>query len=310
MRRASDAGASADAEDAVAEIGGVAGGSDAESLRAVAVRVIDRLCTRLNNAGAHVEIRHATGLSLDAAGAAVIWSDEGLDVALAAATGDVFDLPMEIKGRHECEGCHAHDGSVSIELRPTGMSSVEDIVDMIAALHGAGVGANIVKVAGAAVMAKTPALSAIVDPMDDSGAGDQPTRQHGEHVHRVLHLVAMLGVEMRLSSVTTLDQCEDAGLLEELEVAGPVDGDATKKAVLETGNKRAVIVDLLRSAGVVVSDAKIRLIEGLLANMMDDPTEMLGLASVESSGDGQCVASDGTDVQGVQLTPAQRNERL
>jgi len=212
-----------------------------------------------------------------------MFDDKVFDVAVAAATGDVLDLGMEVKGRHEREGWCAHDGSVSIGLRVTQMSSVEDLVEMIVGLHGPAVGAGIVNKAGAAVTAKMPALSAIVEANNDSGdAGEQPSRQHGEHVHRVLHVVATLGVEMRLSSVTTLEQSQDAGPVEELEAAGPADGDAIRKAVLDPGNKRAVVEDLLRSADIAVTDRKIRLIEGLLANLLDDPRHILDLATLSS----------------------------
>ena len=299
-------------------------GTDAELAAVVAARVVDRLRMRLDNAGADGGVRYATGLSLSADGAPVIFTDAMLDVAVAAATADDLDVGMEIKGRHDCEGAHAHADGITIGLRLTQMSPVEDLVKMIGRLHGLAADADIVTMAGVAVTATMPALSALVEAGNDSSDdGEQLLRQHGEYVHRAVHMVAVIGVELRLSSVTTLEQLLTAGPVEALEATGLVDCDAIKKAVMDPGNKRAVVEDLLRSAGITVTDEKTLLIEGLLANMLNDPTRTLDLASPKASGQEQSAASTTTDagqeqsaastttdVQKGGLTTAQKHDRL
>jgi hypothetical protein len=191
------------------------------------------------------------------------------------------------------------------------MSPVEVLVKMIGGLHGLAPDVDIASMAGAAVTATMPALLALVEAGNDSSDdGEQPLRQHGECVHRVLHMVAVIGVEMRLSSVTNLEQLVVAGPVEALEGTGSVDGDDIRKAVLDPGNKRAVVEDLLRSAGVTVTDEKTLLIEGLLANMLNDPSKILDLASPKASGQEQSAASTTTDVQKGGLTTAQKHDRL
>jgi hypothetical protein len=113
-----------------------------------------------------------------------------------------------------------------------------------------------------------------------------------------------------LSSVATLEQLLTAGPVEALEATGLVDGDAIKKAVMDPGNKRAVVEDLLRSAGVTATDENTLLIEGLLANMLNDPMTTLDLTSPEASGQEQRAASTTTDVQKGGLTTAQKHDRL
>ena len=286
-------------------------GSETERSAVVAARVVDRLRIRLENAGAYGGVRHATGLSLSADGAPMIFTDAMLDAAVAAATADGVDFGMEIKGRYDCEGSYAHTGGVTIGLRLTQMSPVEDLVKMFERLYGLSADVDIVSMAGAAVTATMPALSALVEAGNDSSDdGEQPLRQHGEYVHRALHVVVIIGVELRLSSVTTLEQLMTAEPVEALEAAGPVDGDAIRKAVMDPGNKRAVVEDLLRSADVTATDENILLIEGLLANMLNDPTKILDLASPKASGQEQSAASTTIDVQKGGLTTAQQHDRL
>jgi len=248
------------------------------------------MLARLTQRGDDVLVRHATGLVLDvdASTLKMPFSTELVKEAAAGAHGELFDRESAVNGRHDCEGWYVNSGDSIIDLRTTNMSSEDAIVAMIKETFG-DVPDELFQIVGAALVEEMPSLASIVHQGDDAcAAEDRPDLTHDEHVKRALHVLAMLGLEMRMSGQPTLQQYAAAGAFGSSAITAVNEITAVKDVVAEDSNERAVVTDYLRSFGVEATAVNVDKIRGLMVKIVTDPAAILdGL--VGSSGIGEDV---------------------
>jgi hypothetical protein len=155
------------------------------------------------------------------------------------------------------------------------MSSQDAIVAMIGETFD-DVPEDLVSIVGVALVAEMPSLASIVKHGDDAcAAEDRPELSQEECVKRALHVLAMLGLEMRMSGLTTLEEYAAAPAV--VGAAIPVGNaiTAVKDVIAEDSNERAVVADYLRSLGVNATTANVDKIRGLMEKTVTDPAAML-----------------------------------
>ena len=258
---------------------------------ALAVLAGDRSLARFKQRGGDVRVRYATGLVLtvDASSSKMPWDKELLEVAAAGAHGVLFERGSVVNGRHDREGWYGASGASMIDLRMTHMSSRANIVEMIKETF-VDVPEGLREDIAAVLTKEMPSLVSMVQPGDDGGgAEDRPQFKYDEYEKRALHVLAMLGLEMRLSAVTTIEQYASAPAISWSAISG-LEITAVKDVIAEHSNEKAVVMDFLRSLSVEVTTANVDMIRGLIEKMVTEPEAILtGL--VGSSG----VSDDVTD---------------